>query len=484
MSQQLEPETPSALVVRVLRSGAQLWVEDGELRFRAPKGALTPELREEVARHRPAIISLLGDRVKHASPSFAQERVWLLNRSDRAGYRWCTPIVVRTTGPRRLCAGAQPAPARAAPRGSAEEVPIDRRTAGPGHRRGRLTRGAPAGGRPGRIGGVRAPGGGHEARGGRGTPPLPPWSASRPGERGWCGWVRTSTSFSWRSTASPSTAGRSACCFGGARRRGRAGRPRSGAPAARPPARHEVAGDTCSRLIRAPSATPRDSWKELGAEQARDLAEVGPEQVKRRQALRYFTWRWRFSALRGSEQFRFLLSQSSPATLAACASAPADLSDRVWRGVPWPRRERWLYTFAVRLLWEYARRNDPLGVTELEEPSLGDPLPVRWRGRTISQDLANSALELAAIDRALEGGEPASILEIGAGYGRLGHALLSLSDRRPTPSSTSSPPGPSRSGTSRGCSRTVTSDSSLPSRPPTWPRARSRWGCRCPRSRR
>jgi len=94
--------------------------------------------------------------------------------------------------------------------------------------------------------------------------------------------------------------------------------------------------------------------------------------------------------------------------------------------VPRPRRERWLYTFAVRLLWEYARRNDPLGVTELEEPSLGDPLPVRWRGRTISQDLANSALELAAIDRALEGGEPASILEIGAGYGRLGHTLLSL----------------------------------------------------------
>lgn len=170
---------------------------------------------------------------------------------------------------------------------------------------------------------------------------------------------------------------------------------------------------------------PSRFWRELGAEHTSDLANFGLEHVKRRQALRYFTWRWRFSALRGSEQMRFLLRHTSPARVASCAAARVDLSDDAWRGIDWPRRERWLYAFAVRLIWEYARHHDALGITRIDEPRLGDPLPVRWRGRLISQDLANSALEASALGRALGGEEPESILEIGAGYGRLGHALLS-----------------------------------------------------------
>jgi hypothetical protein len=43
---------------------------------------------------------------------------------------------------------------------------------------------------------------------------------------------------------------------------------------------------------------------------------------------------------------------------------------------------------------------------------------VRRRGRLISQDLANTALESTAIPRALGGEPPRSIVEVGAGYGR------------------------------------------------------------------
>ena len=58
---------------------------------------------------------------------------------------------------------------------------------------------------------------------------------------------------------------------------------------------------------------------------------------------------------------------------------------------------------------------------------LGGPLPVYWNGRLISQDLANSALETAAIQRALQGREaPRSALEVGSGYGRLAYVLLKL----------------------------------------------------------
>ena len=60
----------------------------------------------------------------------------------------------------------------------------------------------------------------------------------------------------------------------------------------------------------------------------------------------------------------------------------------------------------------------------LEEPDLGSPLPVRLGGRLISQDLANSALEVEAITRALGDRRPARILEVGGGYGRSAFALL------------------------------------------------------------
>jgi len=65
-------------------------------------------------------------------------------------------------------------------------------------------------------------------------------------------------------------------------------------------------------------------------------------------------------------------------------------------------------------------------VLALGEPVLGNPPPVLRRGELVSQDLANSAIEVAAIKRALGDVVPASILEIGGGYGRSAYALLGI----------------------------------------------------------
>lgn len=171
---------------------------------------------------------------------------------------------------------------------------------------------------------------------------------------------------------------------------------------------------------------PSRFWQELSTEHALALAQAGPDWVKRSQALRYFTWRWRWSvALRG-EQLRFLLARTSPLTWLRCAAAWTDLSDEAWTGVTWPKRERWMYAVAVRLLWEFVRRHDPCGALDLPEPVEGHPFPVIWRSRLISQDLANSALEAAAIRRATAGGSATSFLEIGAGYGRTAYVLLNV----------------------------------------------------------
>ena len=65
----------TALLLELLRNGAQLWAEGDELRFRAPKGVLTPDLREGLSRHKPEIVGLLGQRAKYVLPSFAQQRL-------------------------------------------------------------------------------------------------------------------------------------------------------------------------------------------------------------------------------------------------------------------------------------------------------------------------------------------------------------------------------------------------------------------------
>jgi len=171
---------------------------------------------------------------------------------------------------------------------------------------------------------------------------------------------------------------------------------------------------------------PSKFWRRLGETHEADLAEYGFENVKRHQALRYFTWSWSWRRIRGSVQMRFLLRHSGIRTLLRNLVTRGDLSDSAWTGVPWSKPDRWLYVFATRLLWRYASAHGTPSVMALSEPNLGNPFPVQLDGRLISQDLANTALEVRAIERALAGRAPRSILEVGAGYGRTAYALLSI----------------------------------------------------------
>lgn len=93
-----------------------------------------------------------------------------------------------------------------------------------------------------------------------------------------------------------------------------------------------------------------------------------------------------------------------------------------------PKRLRALgHAVYVGMMWEVGRRRVPHPVANrLEEPALGDPIAVRWRHRRISEDLGNSLLEYGSIAEHVP--EPrlrnATILEIGAGYGRFADLFL------------------------------------------------------------
>jgi putative sugar O-methyltransferase len=77
----------------------------------------------------------------------------------------------------------------------------------------------------------------------------------------------------------------------------------------------------------------------------------------------------------------------------------------------------------IAMLWESVRRRDYLGLlTHLEEPALGAPITISYRGRRVSQDLCNSVHEFYS---ATEAGTPRTAIEIGGGYGRVGWVFLS-----------------------------------------------------------
>ena len=166
---------------------------------------------------------------------------------------------------------------------------------------------------------------------------------------------------------------------------------------------------------------PSAFWRSLNAKNVEQLHREGIQNIKRTLAQNYFTWviGWRH------DQFRHLVRKMRPAE---------------WREIfrDFPRYDastglsRWRFVHLcifTRMLYLYASRFDPLKLLDrLKEPEFGNPFPVHFRGKTISQDLINSILELyAAFDgEPIDFNAPLRVGEIGAGYGRNAFVFLSL----------------------------------------------------------
>jgi len=82
----------SDLLAQLEAQGIELWTEGGGLRFRAPKGALTPDLRSQLTEHRDAILAAVQERarqtVKTMPVSQNQLGMWLVHQvaTDNASY--------------------------------------------------------------------------------------------------------------------------------------------------------------------------------------------------------------------------------------------------------------------------------------------------------------------------------------------------------------------------------------------------------------
>ncbi|GGC78277.1 non-ribosomal peptide synthetase [Chelatococcus reniformis] len=106
-----------AILLRLSARGVDLWVEAGNLRFRAPRNAIDADSRQEIAANRDAIISVLNERgVQPASQaagerirpraaatglplSSVQKRLWFLDQIDPGSLRYSIGSSLRVREP-------------------------------------------------------------------------------------------------------------------------------------------------------------------------------------------------------------------------------------------------------------------------------------------------------------------------------------------------------------------------------------------------
>jgi putative sugar O-methyltransferase len=175
-----------------------------------------------------------------------------------------------------------------------------------------------------------------------------------------------------------------------------------------------------------PIVRPSRFWEYLNELNLQQLSAEGFEEFKRTVNRNYF-------------QFQLSAAQSQYLAVARAWVRPrprfavlgATLGDPPVPAPELPRRLRQAmgqkaYAVYLALLWEYVRGRDRFGLLgRLDEPLLGRPVYIDYRGHRVSEDLCNSVLEFTAVIEALPA-QPAvaSAIELGAGYGRLAWVFL------------------------------------------------------------
>ena len=94
--------TVSELLAQLEAKGIELWTEGGSLRFRAPKGALTPDLRALLAEQRDAVLAEVRERARQTVETLpvsqSQLSMWLVHEvaPDSAAYNVSSSVRIRS----------------------------------------------------------------------------------------------------------------------------------------------------------------------------------------------------------------------------------------------------------------------------------------------------------------------------------------------------------------------------------------------------
>ncbi|WP_170131739.1 putative sugar O-methyltransferase [Aquicella lusitana] len=163
-------------------------------------------------------------------------------------------------------------------------------------------------------------------------------------------------------------------------------------------------------------------WVLLAAKNCDQLLEHGYNNFKRTIGHNYFN----FLVQKGDAQIQAVESLLSEDIIESCRNTALSIP----HDPTFPANEQFSYNYFVLLLWEYAKKIDTKRYLDrLEEPREGNPLLVFSNGKSMSQDLANSLIEYYSIDNAISFKNINTVLEIGSGYGRNAHVILTLNPK-------------------------------------------------------
>jgi amino acid adenylation domain-containing protein len=90
--------TVDMIAANLLRQGIQFRIDKGDILFQAPPGAMTPELREEVRRHKADLIAELQDESRYAPTSSVQQRLWFMDQLVSDSPLYNIPVLFALTG--------------------------------------------------------------------------------------------------------------------------------------------------------------------------------------------------------------------------------------------------------------------------------------------------------------------------------------------------------------------------------------------------
>jgi len=173
---------------------------------------------------------------------------------------------------------------------------------------------------------------------------------------------------------------------------------------------------------------PSQFWEHYTALNLEQLERKGFDEFKRTINRNYFQFQLTDPR---APQYRALIAawlrRPTPAVLRAKLDAPLALEPEVVGRLGEGFANK-AYAVYLALLWEYVKRRDRAGLLErLDEPLVGHPVHITYRGHRVSEDLCNSTLELTAILEGLSAGErPRTVVELGSGYGRLAWLVLTV----------------------------------------------------------
>lgn len=180
----------------------------------------------------------------------------------------------------------------------------------------------------------------------------------------------------------------------------------------------KVLSDMFKELKKSPFLyQPSIFWDDLNKVHLNYLSNDGFSNFKRTVNSKYFSW----------GTLGIIVHQSSPILNEFLRGNLVPLIDSSFED--YQKKFNYLSALTYRVylasLFEFISQNDSLKILEnTEEPRVGNPFMVKYKGKLISQDLCNSVYEFYSILKNLHLPEKIKIAELGAGYGRLGYVLL------------------------------------------------------------